>query len=120
MIKRLSFKNANTLGEIETRVLDKIDEIAEVVNALTESKKEVTMLKNRISVLETKTTGLANTTITHSKDGITTSVGTKERGSSMKMTSGKIDCKANNPHIEIVVEKWDRTKADISSLKCNR
>lgn len=53
MIKKLSFKNANTLGEIETRVLDKFDEIAEVVNALTESKKEVTMLKNRIAVLET-------------------------------------------------------------------
>ena len=120
MIKKLSFKGTKTYGDTQKVMFDKIDEIAEVVNSLTESKKEVMVLKNRIAVLETNnnvdkvacggrnvdTDGSFNTptywepyredamtTITQSKDGVTVTIGKKERGAVVNVPSAQIDGK---------------------------
>ena len=144
MIKKLSFKNVKTYGDMQDVLFDKIDEIAEVVNALTESKKEVTMLENRLSVLETnnnvaKTScggrdttadGMFNkstpwepfreeemTTITQSKDGLTTTVGKKETSFVINATSEQINCKITNYDIEHKIDNLKAIKTNITSLE---
>ena len=141
MIKRLDFNNCETITEQCEVITEKISEIIEVVNSLT----EVTMLKNRIAVLETNNNVAktscggrnvtsnamfstptpwepfreeAITTITQSKDGLTVTVGTKERNSSMKMTGGQTELKVTSSNIKVRIGDLNATKANITSLEC--
>ncbi|MCB2308893.1 hypothetical protein LGL08_20590 [Clostridium estertheticum] len=143
MIKKIEFSESKTVGGDFDVIADKIDEIAEAVNSLT----EITTLKKRIAELEVQVTnnavakvacggtnttanGMFNTstpwepyrekemtTITHSKDGMIITVDKKEMSFSIKVTAGKIDCKITDYDIKHKIDNLEAIKTNITSLE---